>query len=80
MSDRYEYGERSTFHHVFSKETARKAMFTQVAPQHDDLTRDAEFPFPYIDKNFWKRMGSPEVIEVTIRSVKLREGDADAGP
>jgi len=77
---RYTYGTPVTFRHVFSKETARKAMFTQVAPQHDDLTRDAEFPFPYIDKKFWKGMGSPEVIEVTIRSMKLREGDDDAGP
>ncbi len=78
MSGRYEYGEKHTFRHVKDRETARKVKFDQVDPQHDDLTRDAEFPFPYIDKAFWRRLGSPDVIEITIRSMALREGE-DSG-
>ncbi len=74
---RYTYGTPVTFRHVFHKETARKAMFKQVDPAVDDLTRDAGFPFPYIDKNLWKKMGSPEVIEIQIRGMTLREGGDD---
>lgn len=60
-----------------AKDTQRKKMFRQAVPWHEDLMHEAEIPYLYVDKTFWREhLGSALVIEVNIWG-RLPDGEYD---
>lgn len=68
--------------HIYQKQTQRKFRYRQITPHRDNLTRDAELPYAYFDKDFLAQvlpepgMGAPPILEITIQGIYP---DADSG-
>ena len=57
--------------HELARFTQRMAQFIEQMPidpvtKKPRFIKEGDFPYPYITKRLWRRMGEPQVIEITI--------------